>query len=115
MVENKDKDYISMATSQGLPERIVVLKYLLKPSLIPAVTVMGLDIAALMANAFLVERVFDWPGFSKLGVTFMLNKDLNGIVAMVLVIGVIYAIANIVVDIIVAYLDPRIRLMERGQ
>jgi peptide/nickel transport system permease protein len=115
MVENKDKDYISMATSQGLPERTVVLKYLLKPSLIPAVTVMGLDIAALMANAFLVERVFDWPGFSKLGVTFMLNKDLNGIVALVLVIGVIYAIANIVVDIIVAYLDPRIRLMERGQ
>jgi len=115
MVENKDKDYISMVTSQGLPERIVVLKYLLKPSLIPAVTIMGLDAAALMANAFLVERVFDWPGFSKLGVTFMLNKDLNGIVAMVLVIGVIYAIANIVVDIIVAYLDPRIRFMERGQ
>jgi peptide/nickel transport system permease protein len=44
----------------------------------------------------------------------MLNKDLNGIVALVLVIGVIYAIANIVVDVIVAYLDPRIRLMERG-
>jgi peptide/nickel transport system permease protein len=114
MVENKDKDYILMATSQGLPERQVMFKYLLKPSLIPAVTVMGLDIAALMANAFLVETVFSWPGFSRLGITLMLNKDLNGIVALVLVIGVIYAIANIVVDVIVAYLDPRIRLMERG-
>jgi len=115
MVENKDKDYILMATSQGLPERQVMFKYLLKPSLIPAVTVMGLDIAALMANAFLVETVFNWPGFSRFGITLMMNKDLNGIVALVLVMGVIYAIANIVVDILVAYLDPRIRLMERGE
>lgn len=115
MVENKDKDYILMATSQGLPERQVMFKYLLKPSMIPAVTVMGLDIAALMANAFLVETVFNWPGFSRFGITLMMNKDLNGIVALVLVMGVIYAIANIVVDIIVAYLDPRIRLMERGE
>jgi len=115
MVENKDKDYILMATSQGLPDRTVMFKYLLKPSVIPAVTVMGLDIAALMANAFLVEIVFSWPGFSKLGITVMLNKDLNAIVALVLVIGVIYAIANIVVDVMVAYLDPRIRLMERGE
>ena len=115
MVENKDKDYISMVTSQGLPERQVMFKYLLKPSLIPAITVMGLDIAALMANAFLVEMVFKWPGFSQLGITLMLNKDLNGIVAFVLVLGVIYAVANIIVDIIVAYLDPRIRLMERGE
>jgi peptide/nickel transport system permease protein len=115
MVENKDKDYIAMATAQGMPERTVTLKYLLKPSVIPAITIMGLDIAALLANAFLVETVFNWPGFSKLGIRYMLNKDLNGIIALVLVIGVIYAIANIVVDVVVAYLDPRIRLMERGE
>jgi peptide/nickel transport system permease protein len=115
MVENKDKDYIMMARSQGLPDRTVTLKYELKPSMIPAVTVMGLDIAALMANAFLVEAVFNWPGFANLGLTFMLNKDLNGIVALVLVIGIMYAISNLIVDVIVAYLDPRIRLMERGQ
>jgi peptide/nickel transport system permease protein len=115
MVENKDKDYIAMATAQGMPERTITLKYLLKPSIIPAITIMGLDIAALLANAFLVETVFNWPGFSKLGIRYMLNKDLNGIIALVLVIGVIYAIANIVVDVVVAYLDPRIRLMERGE
>lgn len=115
MVENKDKDYIMMARAQGLPDRTVTLKYQLKPSMIPAVTVMGLDIAALMANAFLVETVFNWPGFANLGLTMMLNKDLNGIVALVLVIGIMYAISNLIVDVIVAYLDPRIRLMERGQ
>jgi peptide/nickel transport system permease protein len=115
MVENRDKDFISMATSQGLPDRTVTLKYLLKPSLIPAVTVMGLDAAALMANAFIVETVFNWPGFAKIGLMFMTNKDLNGIVAMVLIVGIFYAVANIAVDVLVAYLDPRIRLMERGQ
>jgi peptide/nickel transport system permease protein len=115
MVENQDKDYITMAKCQGLPERQVMFKYLLKPSIIPAITVMGMDIAALLSNAFLVETVFNWPGFSKLGITLMLNKDLNGIVAMVLIIGVMYAIINIVTDIIVASVDPRIRLMEKGE
>ena len=115
IVENQDKDYITMAKSEGLPERQVMFKYLLKPSVIPAITVMGMDIAALLSNAFLVELVFDWPGFSKLGIEFMLNKDLNGIVALVLIIGIMYAVINIVTDLIVAYLDPRIRLMERGE
>jgi len=115
MVENKDKDYITMAIAQGIPERQVIFRYLLKPSLIPAVTIMGLDAAALLANAFLVEIVYYWPGFSRFGITVMLNKDLNAIVALVLVIGIIYAIANIMVDIIVAYLDPRIRFIERGE
>lgn len=115
MVENQDKDYITMAKSEGLPGRQVMFKYLLKPSVIPAITVMGMDIAALLSNAFLVETVFNWPGFSKLGITLMLNKDLNGIVALVLIIGVMYAVINIVTDIIVAYVDPRIRLMERGE
>jgi peptide/nickel transport system permease protein len=115
IVENQDKDYITMAKSEGLPERQVMFKYLLKPSVIPAITVMGMDIAALLSNAFLVELVFNWPGFSRLGIEFMLNKDLNGIVALVLIIGIIYAVINVVTDLIVAYLDPRIRLMERGE
>jgi len=115
MVENKDKDYILMAKAQGMPERRIMFRYLFKPSIIPAVTVMGLDAAALLANAFLVEIVYYWPGFSKFGITVMLNKDLNAIIALVLVMGIIYALANIVVDILVAYLDPRIRLVERGE
>lgn len=114
MVENQDKDYITMASSQGLPNKLIMYKYLLKPSVIPAVTVMGMDIANLLSYAFLIELIFRWPGFSKYGLNVILNKDINGIVAVVLVIGVIFAIANILVDVIVAYLDPRIRLMERG-
>ena len=76
---------------------------------------MGMSIAALLSNAFLVELVFNWPGFSRYAVNAMLNKDLNAIVASVLVIGIVYAVANLIVDVIVAYLDPRIRYMERGE
>lgn len=115
MVDNKEKEYMAMATSQGLPNRLLMFKYLLKPSIIPAVTVMGMDIAAMLGNAFLVEKVFVWPGFSQHAINAMLRSDLNTIVATVTVIGVIFAIVNIATDIIVAYLDPRIRLMERGE
>ncbi len=115
MVENSGKDFIALAESHGLPDRLIMLKYLFKPSVIPAVTVMGMSIAALLSNAFLVELVFNWPGFSRYAVNAMLNKDLNAIVASVLVIGIVYAVANLIVDVIVAYLDPRIRYMERGE
>ncbi len=115
MVDNAGKDFISLMKSHGLPDRILMFKYLFKPSIIPAVTVMGMDAAALLGNAFLVEIIYNWPGFSAYGIEAMLRKDLNAIVAVVLVIGVIYAIANIIVDIMVAYLDPRVRYLERGE
>jgi len=115
VVENLNKDYILSTVSHGVPERLLTLKYLLRPSLIPTVSVMGLDISSLIANAFLVELIYNWPGVSRYGITAMLRKDLNAIVAVVMIAGIIFAIANIVVDLIVAYLDPRIRLIERAE
>ncbi len=115
IVENINKEYITNAQSHGLPEKLIMFKYLLKPSLIPTVAIMGLDMASLIANAFLVEIVFNWPGFSRYGINVMLRKDLNAIVGVVLVTGLIFAIVNIIVDIITAYLDPRIRHMEKGE
>lgn len=110
MVDNLQTDYIALAKSQGIPERVIMLKYLLKPSLIPTVSILGLDFAALLSNAFLVELVFGWPGLSRYGINVMLRKDLNAITAVILVLGVVFATVNIIVDIIVSYLDPRIRL-----
>ena len=110
MTDNMSKDYIALARGYGMPTRVIMGKYLLKPSLIPAVSVMGLDIAALMGNAFLVEVIFNWPGISRYGMEAMLRKDLNAISSVVLIFGLIFIIINIIVDIIVAYLDPRIRL-----
>lgn len=114
--DNLGKDYILSAKGFGIPGRIVMFKYLLKPSLIPTVSIMGLDFAGIVANAFLVELIFNWPGFSRYGINAMLNKDLNAIAAVVMVLGLIFIIVNIIVDLVVTWLDPRIRLgAERGK
>lgn len=110
MTDNMGKDYLAAAKGYGIPNRVIMTKYLLKPSLIPAVSVMGLDIASLMSNAFLVEVVFNWPGISRYGMNAMLRKDLNSISAVIIIFGLIFVIVNILVDFVVAYLDPRIRL-----
>ncbi len=109
MTDIRGKDFMLLGEALGLPFRLRVLKYQLKPASIPAVTAMGMSIGADLANAFLVERVYNWPGFSSYGVTAMLNKDLNAIVAVVLIVGLVYTIANFVVDLIVLWLDPRLR------
>lgn len=110
MTDNMAKDYYLASIGFGIPNRVIMGKYLLKPSLIPAVSVMGLDIASLMGNAFLVEVIFNWPGISRYGMEAMLRKDLNAISSVILIFGLIFILVNILVDIIVAYLDPRIRL-----
>lgn len=115
IVDNLQKDYVAAHIVYGIPRRSIIFKYLLKPSLIPTVSIMGLDVAFIIANAFLVELVFMWPGFARYAVTVMLNKDLNAIVAVVLVIGVAFAVANVFVDIVVSFLDPRIRLRGKGE
>jgi peptide/nickel transport system permease protein len=110
MVENMRKDFLSAERGYGIPERVIMFKYLLKPSLIPTVSMMGLDFAALFANAFLVEMIFNWPGISRYGIEAMMSKDLSVISAVIIVFGVVFVVVNIIVDIIVAFLDPRARL-----
>ncbi len=110
MADNMSKDYIASARALGIPERSVMGRFLLKPSLIPTVSILGLDIASTFSIAFLVELIFNWPGLARYGMSSMLHKDLNSISAVILVLGAVFVIVNIMVDIIVAQLDPRIRL-----
>ncbi|HUW09827.1 MAG TPA: ABC transporter permease [Anaerolineae bacterium] len=110
MSDNLSKDYIASARSLGIPERVIMRKFLLKPSLIPTVSILGLDFAGTMSSAFLVELIFNWPGMSRYGINGMLRKDLNAIAAVIMVLGVVFIIVNIIVDLVVAQLDPRIRL-----
>ena len=114
IAENLQKDYVTAHIVYGIPRWSILFKYLLRPSLIPTVSVMGLAFAYQLSNAFLVELVFMWPGFSRYAVTVMLNKDLNAIVAVVLVIGVAFSVVNVIVDIVVSFLDPRVRLQRAG-
>ena len=110
MSDNLTKDYIASERSLGIPEKVIMRSFLLKPSLIPTVSILGLDFAATLGNAFLVELIFNWPGSSRYGINAMLNKDLNAIAAVILILGVVFIIVNILVDLVVAQLDPRIRL-----
>ena len=114
MVETYDKPYIEMARSFGFPEWRIARQYAFRPSLIPSLTIIGLDFAAMLGNAFLVEAIFAWPGLSKYGVAVILRKDLNAIVGTVLIISATFLIANIVVDLIIAAVNPRIRYARKS-
>lgn len=115
MSDNFQKDYILAHKTYGIPKKTILFKYLLKPSLIPTVSILGLDFAALLGNAFLVELVFNWPGLSRYGINAILRKDLNVVTAVVMVLGVTFVTVNIIVDIVIAYLDPRIRMGREGK
>ena len=110
LTENAVKEYMQVSKSYGLPRRKLMNKYLMKSSSASVVTVMGMDFAVLVGNAFLVEKVFNWPGVSRYGMNAMLNKDLNAICAVVMIIGIVFLIVNLIVDLIIAAIDPRIRL-----
>ncbi len=114
MIETYDRPYIEMARSYGFSERRIANRYAFKPSLIPSLTIIGLDFAAMLGNAFLVEAIFAWPGLSRYGVAVILRKDLNAIVGTVLVISATFLIANIIVDLLIAFINPRIRLSRRA-
>ena len=110
LVDNSGKEYMAVSTGHGLPANLLVRRYLLKPSATSAITTMGMDFASLLGNAFLVEKIFNWPGISRYGINAMLNKDLNAICAVVMIIGITFFLVNMIVDLIVAALDPRMRI-----
>jgi len=114
MVETYDRPFIEMARSYGIPERRIATRYAFKPSLIPSLTIIGLDFAAMLGNAFLVEAIFAWPGLSRYGVAVILRKDLNAIVGTVLIVSATFLIVNIIVDLLIALINPRIRLSQRA-
>ena len=114
MLETYERPYIEMAHAYGFPARRIATRYAFRPSLVPSLTVIGLDFAAMLGNAFLVEAIFAWPGLSRYGVAVILRKDLNAIVGTVLIISAAFLIANLVVDLLIAFLNPRVRHSARG-
>ncbi len=115
MIATYEQPAIEMAQAYGFSEASIARRYAFKPSLIPSLTIIGLDFAALLGNAFLVEIIFAWPGLSRYGVSVILQKDLNAIVGTVLIISATFLIVNIIVDFLVSVINPRIRLSEDGK
>jgi peptide/nickel transport system permease protein len=109
MVETYDKPYIEMARAYGISENLISRKYALRPAMIPTLTILGLDFAAMLGGAFLVEAVFNWPGMARYAVQAIIRKDLNAIVGTTLIISAFFLVINILIDVIVGYINPRIR------
>lgn len=108
MIEHQRKDHALTLRSFGVPDRVVTFRYLLKLSAIAPLTIMGLEFASLIGSAFVVELVFSWGGFASYGLEAILQKDLNAVMAVVLVSGFFFVVANLVIDIILALVDPRL-------
>lgn len=108
MLEVLGQDYITTARSKGLIERVVINKHAFKNALIPVVTVMGLQFGTLLGGAVLTETVFSWPGIGRLMVDSILARDYPVVQGAVLLLAVFFVMINLFVDIIYAFLDPRI-------
>jgi peptide/nickel transport system permease protein len=109
MLEVMRQDYIILARSKGLRERVVIYRHALKNALIPAVTLTGLFFAGLLGGALITEFVFALPGVGQLSLQAVFQNDSNFILLYTLVLAAIIVVANLVVDVAYVFLDPRIK------
>jgi len=110
MLDTMGEDFIRTARAKGLSERVVIGKHGLRAGLTPIVTAAGLDLSALLGGAVITEQVFSLPGLGKLSLDAVLQSDLPLMTATVLVIASFVVVANLVVDLLYAVIDPRVRL-----
>jgi len=109
MLETIRQDYVRTARAKGLKESVVIVKHALRNALIPIVTVIGLQMGALLGGAVLTETVFSWPGIGSYVVEGIMVSDYPRVQGAVLLIGTIFVMVNLIVDILYSYLDPRIQ------
>lgn len=109
MLEVIRQDYIQTARAKGVKRQVVTRKHALKNALIPAVTVIGLEFGVLLGGAVLTETVFSWPGIGRLMVQSIQSKDTPMILGCVIVFALSFSIVNLIIDILYAYIDPRIK------
>jgi len=109
MLETIRQDYVRTARAKGLREPVVVVKHALRNALIPIVTVIGLQMGALLGGAVLTETVFSWPGIGSYIVDGIMVSDYPRVQGAVLLIATIFVLVNLIVDVLYCYLDPRIQ------
>ncbi len=110
MLEVLMEDYIKLARAKGLPRRVVVFVHALKNTLIPVITIIGIQFGQLIAFAIVTETIFAWPGTGKLIIDSIQNLDRPVVVAYLLVVATIFVFINFIVDILYTFVDPRIRV-----
>lgn len=110
LIDIMQQDYVRTARAKGLTERLVLYRHALRNTMIPTVTVLGLQLGGLLGGSVVVESVFAWPGVGWLMLQGIQNRDLPLVRAVVLIIGMAFVVINFAVDLIYIRLDPRIRL-----
>ena len=109
MLEVLDSEFVKFARIKGLRERFVIYKHALKNAIIPVLTFGGVSFAGLLNGAIVVEVVFAWPGLGRMMLDSIRQRDTDVILATILVSGLLYIVMSTIVDILYAYVDPRIR------
>ena len=108
MMEVLLQDYIKLARAKGLPQHVVILLHALKNTLIPVVTIIGIQFGELIAFTIVTETIFAWPGTGKLIIDSIQNLDRPVVVAYLMIVAFIFVMINFIVDIIYTFIDPRI-------
>lgn len=108
MLEVLGQEYIRTARAKGLSNNVVLYRHALKNALIPTITILGLAVGALLSGAVLTETIFAWPGLGKFTVQSILSLDRAAVVGVTLVFAIVYSMANLVVDVAIALIDPRV-------
>ena len=109
ILEVAQEDYVRTARAKGLKEKVVILRHILRNALIPVTTVFGLEFAGLLGGAVFIENVFARPGLGRFAINAINTRDFPQIQGMVLFTAVVYALLNLLVDILYSVIDPRIR------
>ena len=116
MLEVIRQDYISTARAKGVDERTVTFQHMLRNALIPIITAVGLQFGGLLGGAMLTETVFSWPGLGRLMVENIKSKDIPMVLGCVVFLATMFTIVNLLVDIVYAFVDPRIKsLYKKGR
>ena len=110
MLEIMGNDYVRAARLKGLPERVVILRHVLRPALVSIITVAGIAFGSLLSGTVLVENIFSWPGVGQYAYRSAVNLDLPAIMGVSLFVALVYIVVNLVVDLLYGVIDPRIRL-----
>ncbi|HSF83545.1 MAG TPA: ABC transporter permease [Anaerolineales bacterium] len=110
MLETLRSDYVTLARSKGAPEWSVILKHALRNALIPTVTVVGLQVGILLGGNMIIETVFGWPGLGRMVVSAIFDRDFPLIQGSVMIYAFTFVMANLIVDVLYTYLNPKISL-----
>ncbi len=110
LLEVMGEDYIRTARAKGLSERAVIMNHGLKNAMLPVITLLGLQLGALLGGAMITEIVFSWPGIGQLTIDAINRRDYPVVQACILLISLTYVVVNTLTDLIYAWMDPRIRL-----